>query len=155
MKFYELLVQNYFICLQVEVEIWQEVVKIGVDLLVVVDVVELCYYQVIFDGVVQYGFYFVIVLGLVMLYGWLEEGVKKIGFVLVMLKKLLIFNYEDNDLVDILIIMVVVDVIIYQEVGIMQIVNLFDDEVNFDCLCVCCSEQEVLDLIKNVIVVVV
>lgn len=54
-----------------------------------------------------------------MLYGCLEEGVKKIGFFLVMLKKLLEFNYDDNDLVDIFIIMVVVDVNIYQEVGIM------------------------------------
>lgn len=154
MKLCDLLVENKFICLQVEVEIWQDVVKIGVDLLVVVDVVELCYYQVILDVVEQYGLYFVLVLGLVMLYGCLEEGVKKIGFVLVMLKKFLEFNYEDNDLVDIFIIMVVVDVNMYQEVGIMQIVNLFEDEENFDCLCVCCIEQEVLDLIDCINVVV-
>ena len=31
----------------------------------------------------------------------------------------------------------------------MQIVNLFDDEANFDRLRACRSEQEVLDLIKN------
>lgn len=154
MKLCDLLVENKFICLQVEVEIWQEVVKIGVDLLVVVDVVELCYYQVILDGVEQFGFYFVIVSGLVMLYGCLEEGVKKIGFFLVMLKKLLEFNYDDNDLVDIFIIMVVVDVNIYQEVGIMQIVNLFEDEENFDCLRVCCIEQEVLDFIDCINAVV-
>lgn len=48
-----------------------------------------------------------------MLYGCSEEGVKKIGFVLVTLKKFLEFNYEDNDSVDIFIIMVVVDVNMY------------------------------------------
>ena len=31
----------------------------------------------------------------------------------------------------------------------MQIVNLFDDEANFDRLRACRSEQEVLDLIKT------
>ena len=31
----------------------------------------------------------------------------------------------------------------------MQIVNLFDDEANFDRLRACRSEQDVLDLIKT------
>lgn len=77
-----------------------------------------------------------------------EEGVKT-GFALVTLKKPLIFNHEDNDPVDILITMAAVDATTHQEVGIMQIVNLFDDEANFDRLRACRSEQEVLDLIKN------
>ena len=37
----------------------------------------------------------------------------------------------------------------YQEVGIMQIVNLFEDEENFDRLRACRTEQEVLDLIDR------
>jgi hypothetical protein len=78
-----------------------------------------------------------------------EEGVKKTGFALVTLKKPLIFNHEDNDPVDILITMAAVDATTHQEVGIMQIVNLFDDEANFDRLRACRSEQEVLDLIKT------
>ncbi|CDL52297.1 3-keto-L-gulonate 6-phosphate decarboxylase [Klebsiella pneumoniae ISC21] len=45
--------------------------------------------------------------------------------------------------------MAAVDATTHQEVGIMQIVNLFDDEANFDRLRACRSEQEVLDLIKN------
>lgn len=35
------------------------------------------------------------------------------------------------------------------EVGIMQIVNLFEDEENFDRLRACRTEQEVLDLIDR------
>ena len=60
-----------------------------------------------------------------------EEGVKKTGFALVTLRKPLAFNHEDNDPVDILITMAAVDANTHQEVGIMQIVNLFDDEANF------------------------
>ncbi len=60
-----------------------------------------------------------------------EEGVKKTGFALVTLKKPLEFNDEDNDPVDILITMAAVDANTHQESGIMQIVNLFEDEENF------------------------
>lgn len=149
MKLHESLAQNHSIRLQAEAETWQEAVKIGVDLLVAADVVEPRYYQAILDGVAQHGPYFVIAPGLAMPHGRPEEGVKKTGFALVTLKKPLIFNHEDNDPVDILITMAAVDATTHQEVGIMQIVNLFDDEANFDRLRACRSEQEVLDLIKN------
>lgn len=148
MKLHESLAQNHSIRLQAEAETWQEAVKIGVDLLVAADVVEPRYYQAILDGVAQHGPYFVIAPGLAMPHGRPEEGVKT-GFALVTLKKPLIFNHEDNDPVDILITMAAVDATTHQEVGIMQIVNLFDDEANFDRLRACRSEQEVLDLIKT------
>ncbi|MBY7427108.1 PTS sugar transporter subunit IIA [Escherichia coli] len=74
----------------------------------------------------------------------------KIGVdLLVTLKKPLEFNHEDNDPVDILITMAAVDANTHQEVGIMQIVNLFEDEENFDRLRACRTEQEVLDLIDR------
>jgi PTS system ascorbate-specific IIA component len=75
--------------------------------------------------------------------------VKKTGFALVTLKTPLVFNHEDNDPVDILITMAAVDANTHQEVGIMQIVNLFEDEANFDRLRACRTAQEVLDLIDN------
>lgn len=77
------------------------------------------------------------------------RGVKKTGFALVTLKTPLVFNHEDNDPVDILITMAAVDANTHQEVGIMQIVNLFEDEANFDRLRACRSAQEVLELIDN------
>lgn len=77
-----------------------------------------------------------------------QEAVKT-GFSLVTLKKPLEFNHEDNDPVDILITMAAVDANTHQEVGIMQIVNLFEDEENFDRLRACRTEQEVLDLIDR------
>ena len=65
------------------------------------------------------------------------------------LRKPLAFNHEDNDPVDILITTAAVDANTHQEVGIMQIVNLFDDEANFDRLRACRTVQEVLNLIDN------
>lgn len=105
--------------------------------------------EAILDGVEQFGPYFVIAPGLAMPHGRPEEGVKKTGFALVTLKTPLVFNHEDNDPVDILITMAAVDANTHQEVGIMQIVNLFDDEANFDRLRACRTAQEVLDLIDN------
>lgn len=149
MKLRDSLAQNQSIRLQVEAKTWQDAVKIGVDLLVAADVVESRYYEAILKGVEQFGPYFVIAPGLAMPHGRPEEGVKSTGFALVTLKKPLIFNHEDNDPVDILITLAAVDASTHQEVGIMQIVNLFEDEANFDLLRACRTEQEVLELIDR------
>lgn len=149
MKLRDSLAQNHSVRLQAEAATWQAAVRIGVDLLVKAGVVEPRYYQAILDGVAQFGPYFVIAPGLAMPHGRPEEGVKRTGFALVTLKTPLMFNHEDNDPVDILITMAAVDANAHQEVGIMQIVNLFEDEENFDRLRACRSEQEVLDLIDR------
>ncbi|QZN95745.1 PTS ascorbate transporter subunit IIA [Symbiopectobacterium purcellii] len=149
MKLRDSLLENRSIRLQAEAATWQEAVKIGVDLLVAADVVEPRYYQAILDGVERFGTYFVIAPGLAMPHGRPEEGVKKTGFALVTLKTPLPFNHEDNDPVDLLITLAAEDATAHQEVGIMQIVNLFEDEANFDRLRACRTEQDVLDLIDR------
>ncbi|WP_440866044.1 PTS ascorbate transporter subunit IIA [Symbiopectobacterium purcellii] len=149
MKLRDSLLENRSIRLQAEASTWQEAVKIGVDLLVAADVVEPRYYQAILDGVERFGPYFVIAPGLAMPHGRPEEGVKKTGFALVTLKTPLPFNHEDNDPVDLLITLAAEDATAHQEVGIMQIVNLFEDEANFDRLRACRTEQDVLDLIDR------
>ncbi|MCW2476920.1 MULTISPECIES: PTS ascorbate transporter subunit IIA [unclassified Symbiopectobacterium] len=149
MKLRDSLLENRSIRLQAEATTWQEAVKIGVDLLVAADVVEPRYYQAILDGVERFGPYFVIAPGLAMPHGRPEEGVKKTGFALVTLKTPLPFNHEDNDPVDLLITLAAEDATAHQEVGIMQIVNLFEDEANFDRLRACRTEQDVLDLIDR------
>lgn len=155
MKLRDSLAENKSIRLQAEANSWQEAVKLGVDLLVEAEVVEPRYYQAILDGVERFGPYFVIAPGLAMPHGRPEEGVKKNGFALVTLKTPLVFNHEDNDPVDILITLAAVDARTHQEDGIMQIVNLFDDEANFDRVRACRSAQEVLDLIDNATVAAV
>jgi len=149
MKLRDSLAENNAICLQAEPSTWQDAVKIGVDLLEAAGVVEPRYYQAILDGVARFGPYFVIAPGLAMPHGRPEEGVKKNGFALVTLKTPLVFNHEDNDPVDILITLAAVDARTHQEDGIMQIVNLFEDEANFDRLRACRTAQDVLDLIDS------
>ena len=147
MKLRDSLAENNSIRLNAEAETWQDAVKIGVDMLVEAGVVEPRYYQAILDGVERFGPYFVIAPGLAMPHGRPEEGVLKTGFALVTLKKPLVFNHEDNDPVDILITLAAVDANAHQEIGIMQVVNLFDYEANFDRLRACTTAQQVLDLI--------
>lgn len=149
MKLRDSLLENRSIRLQAEAATWQESVKMGVDLLVAADVVEPRYYQAILDGVERFGPYFVIAPGLAMPHGRPEEGVKKTGFALVTLKTPLPFNHEDNDPVDLLITLAAEDATAHQDVGIMQIVNLFEDEANFDRLRTCRTEQDVLGLIDR------
>ncbi len=149
MKLRDSLAENNSILLQAEAADWRQAVRLGVDLLVAAGVVEPRYFDAILDGVEQHGPYFVMAPGLAMPHGRPEEGVQKTGFALVTLKTPLCFSHEDNDPVDILITMAAVDANTHQEVGIMQIVNLFDDEANFDRLRACRTEQEVLELIDK------
>ncbi|MDU6410720.1 MAG: PTS ascorbate transporter subunit IIA [Yersiniaceae bacterium] len=149
MKLRDSLAENHAIALQAEAATWQEAVKIGVDLLVEAGVVEPRYYQAILDGVAQFGPYFVIAPGLAMPHGRPEEGVIKTGFALVTLKTPLAFNHEENDPVDILITLAAADARAHQEVGIMQVVNLFENDANFDRLRACRTEQDVLALIDE------
>ncbi len=149
MKLRDSLARNNSIHLNAEAETWQDAVKIGVDMLVAADVVEPRYYQAILDSVAHFGSYFVIAPGLAMPHARPEEGVKKTGFALVTLKNPLRFNDEDNDPVDILITLAAVDANAHQEIGIMQVVNLFEDEANFNRLRACKTAQQVLDLIDQ------
>lgn len=149
MKLRDSLLENHSVLLQAQAGNWQEAVKLGVDLLVAADVVEPHYYQAILRGVAQFGAYFVIAPGFAMPHGRPEEGVKRTGFSLVTLQQPVIFHHEDNDPVDILITLAAVDARTHQEVGIKQIVDLFDDEANFDRLRACRTEQDVLALIDT------
>lgn len=149
MKLSDSLKHNHSILLQAEAQDWQQAVKLGVDLLVAAGVVEPRYFNAILAGVEQFGPYFVLAPGLAMPHGRPEEGVLKTGFALVTLKQPVCFGDEDNDPIDILITMAAVDAKTHQEVGIMQVVNLFEDEANFDRLRACRTPQQVLSLINQ------
>ncbi|WP_262034172.1 PTS ascorbate transporter subunit IIA [Serratia liquefaciens] len=149
MKLSDSLVQNKSVLLQAEATDWQQAVKLGVGLLVAAEVVEPRYFNAILAGVERHGPYFVLAPGLAMPHGRPEEGVLKTGFALVTLKTPVCFGDEDNDPIDILITLAAVDSRTHQEVGILQVVNLFEDEANFDRLRACRTVAEVLDLINQ------
>lgn len=58
-------------------------------------------------------------------------------------------TWQDAVKIGVDLLVAAVDANTHQEVGIMQIVNLFEDEENFDRLRACRTEQEVLDLIDR------
>ncbi|AYO40238.1 PTS ascorbate transporter subunit IIA [Serratia liquefaciens] len=149
MKLSDSLAQNKSVLLQAEATDWQQAVKLGVDLLVAAEVVEPRYFNAILAGVERHGPYFVLAPGLAMPHGRPEEGVLKTGFALVTLKTPVCFGDEDNDPIDILITLAAVDSRTHQEVGILQVVNLFEDEANFDRVRACRTVVEVLDLINQ------
>ncbi|MGL6017295.1 MAG: PTS ascorbate transporter subunit IIA [Gibbsiella quercinecans] len=149
MKLSDSLAQNNAILLQAEAADWRQAVRLGVDLLVAAGVVEPRYFQAIMDGVAQHGPYFVLAPGLAMPHGRPEEGVLKTGFALVTLKTPVCFGDAENDPIDILITLAAVDARVHQEVGIMQVVTLFEDEANFERLRACRTAQQVLDLINQ------
>lgn len=149
MKLRDSLIENNAIRLQATAETWQDAIKLGVDLLVNAGVVEPRYFQAILDNVAQHGPYFLLCPGLAMPHGRPEEGVLKTGFALVTLDNPVRFGDDDNDPIDILITLAAVDAKTHQEVGIMQIVNLFEDDANFDRLRACRTTDEVLALIDT------
>ncbi|HCV64298.1 PTS ascorbate transporter subunit IIA [Serratia proteamaculans] len=149
MKLSDSLEQNHSVLLQAEAADWREAVKIGVDLLVMAGVVEPRYFDAIIAGVERFGPYFVLAPGLAMPHGRPEEGVLKTGFALVTLKTPVRFGDEDNDPIDILITLAAVDAKTHQEVGILQVVNLFEDQANFDRLRACHTSEQVLALINQ------
>lgn len=151
MKLCDSLTGNSSILLRAKAGIWQEAVKFDMDLLVRADTTEPHYYQAALDGAEQFGPCFATASGLAMLHGRPERGVKKTGFTLMALRSLLMFNREDNDPVDILTAMAAVDASTRQEVNVTQIVDLFDDKVNFDHLRAYRTAQEVLDSIDSII----
>lgn len=149
MKLRDSLAENHSIRLQAEAADWPAAVRIGVDLLVSAGVVEPRYYRAILDSVARFGPYFVLAPGLAMPHGRPEEGVIKTGFALVTLRTPVAFGHEDNDPVDILITLAAVDAHTHQEVGIRQIVDLFEDEANFTRLRACRAPAQVLALIDS------
>ena len=128
---------------------WKEAIQIAARPLLAEGAISPAYVESIIKQKEEIGPYFVIAPRIAMPHTRPEHGAKALGLSIVKLGQAVEFNSEDNDPVDILITMAAVDATTHQEVGIMQIVNLFDDEANFDRLRACRSEQEVLDLIKN------
>lgn len=143
------LIANNSIALQAEASDWQAAVKLGTDLLEKAGVVDSRYYGAILEGTAKFGPYYLLAPGLAMPHGRPEEGVLKNGFALVTLKEPVVFGDEDNDPIDILITLAAVDQESHNVGGITQVVNLFEDEDNFDRLRAATTIDEVIALIDK------
>lgn len=144
MKLRDSLLDHQSILLQAEVNTWQEAVALGTNALQAAGVVTADYYTAILANVAELGPYFLLAPGLAMPHARPDESVLKNGFALVTLKTPVCFGHADNDPVDILITLAAVDAQAHNEVGLMQVVALFDAPDNFDRLRACRSVADVL-----------
>lgn len=150
MKLSDSLAENHSIALHAEAENWQQAIKIGTDLLVSAGVVTADYYPAILEGIERFGPYFILAPGLAMPHARPEQGVIRTGFSLVTLKTPVCFGDADNDPIDILVTLAASDARTHQEVGIMQVVQLFEDKKNFQGVRECQTAEQLLALIDRV-----
>ncbi len=150
MKLSDSLKQNHSMALQAVAENWQQAIHIGTDLLQRAGVVTADYYPAILQGVARHGPYFILAPGLAMPHARPEQGVIRTGFALVTLQNPVYFGDPDNDPVDILVTLAASDARSHQETGIRQIVQLFEDENNFQRIRQCRSTEQLLALIQRI-----
>lgn len=150
MKLSDSLKQNHSMALQAVAENWQQAIHIGTDLLQRAGVVTADYYPAILQGVARHGPYFILAPGLAMPHARPEQGVIRTGFALVTLQNPVYFGDPDNDPVDILVTLAASDARSHQETGIRQIVQLFEDENNFQRIRQCRSIEQLLALIQRI-----
>lgn len=150
MKLSDSLKQNHSMALQAVAENWQQAIHIGTDLLQRAGVVTADYYPAILQAVARHGPYFILAPGLAMPHARPEQGVIRTGFALVTLQNPVYFGDPDNDPVDILVTLAASDARSHQETGIRQIVQLFEDENNFQRIRQCRSTEQLLALIQRI-----
>lgn len=150
MKLSNSLKQNHSMALQAVAENWQQAIHIGTDLLQRAGVVTADYYPAILQAVARHGPYFILAPGLAMPHARPEQGVIRTGFALVTLQNPVYFGDPDNDPVDILVTLAASDARSHQETGIRQIVQLFEDENNFQRIRQCRSTEQLLALIQRI-----
>ena len=150
MKLSDSLKQNHSMALQAVAENWQQAIHIGTDLLQRAGVVTADYYPAILQAVARHGPYFILAPGLAMPHARPEQGVIRTGFALVTLQNPVYFGDPDNDPVDILVTLAASNARSHQETGIRQIVQLFEDENNFQRIRQCRSTEQLLALIQRI-----
>ncbi|MBB5192000.1 PTS system ascorbate-specific IIA component [Silvimonas terrae] len=149
MKLRDSLVQHNSIVLQGHANTWQEAVALGTQRLETAGVVTPAYYDAILANVAELGPYFLLAPGLAMPHARPEYGVLQNGFALVTLKEPVRFGHADNDPVDLLITLAAVDARAHNEVGLMQVITLFDQADSFEQLRACRTVDDVLRVLDQ------
>lgn len=127
MGFFEFLMNNKTIALDLEATDWIDAVRKGGALLVEAGCCEKKYIDSIVDGCVKNGPYFVIGPGIAMPHSRPENGVLKTGYALVTLKRGVDFGDKDNDPIDVLVFMAAKDQATHTEVAMSQVAEFCDN----------------------------
>lgn len=128
MGFFDYLLKNGTIELNVDASDWIDSIRKGGKLLVEAGCCEPKYIEAMISGCVRNGPYFIIAPGLAMPHARPEMGVLSTGYALVTLKKGVEFGDEENDPVDILLFMAAKDQATHTEEAITQIAEFCDNE---------------------------
>ncbi len=128
MGFFDYLLKNGTIELNVEATDWIDAIRKGGRLLVDAGVCEPRYIEAMITGCVRNGPYIVIGPGVAMPHARPENGSLGTGYALVTLKRGVEFGDEDNDPIDILIFMAAKDQATHTEESVSQIADFCDNE---------------------------
>ncbi len=127
MDFFEFLLKNNTVLLDVEASDWKDAIRKGGSLLVGSGCCENRYIDAMIESCVKNGPYFIIAPGLAMPHSRPENGVLETGFALITLKKGVEFGDRENDPIDILIFMAAKDQAAHTEQAMTQIAEFCDN----------------------------
>ena len=127
MGFFEYILKNKTVSLDVEASDWKDAIRKGGALLVGAGCCETRYIDAMIDSCINNGPYFILAPGLAMPHSRPENGVLNTGYGLVTLKKGVEFGDTENDPIDILIFMAAKDQATHTEEAMTQIADFCDN----------------------------
>jgi len=128
MGFFDYLLKNETIELNVEASDWIDAIRKGGKLLVDAGCCEPRYVEAMITGCVRNGPYVVIGPGIAMPHARPENGTLSTGYALVTLKKGVEFGDDENDPIDVLVFMAAKDQATHTEESITQIADFCDNQ---------------------------
>jgi PTS system ascorbate-specific IIA component len=149
MGFFEYLLNNRTIALNVDATDWIDAIRKGGAMLTDNGTCEQKYIDAMINGCVRNGPYFVIGPGIAMPHSRPENGVLKAGYALVTLKSGVEFGDGENDPIDVLIFMAAKDQASHTEEAMSQIAEFCDNADWLLELRVAKDANAVIDLLKR------
>jgi len=149
MGFTDYILEKKAVICNLEVKDWKQAIVDGGWLLVDNQAALPIYLQNIVRKCQENGPYIVIAPGIAMPHARPEEGAKALGYGLVTLKEPVNFGDPDNDPVELLIFMAAPNVKDHNEEAVCQIADLCDDEETVARIMKAESNEEILDILKN------
>ncbi len=128
MGFFDFLLKNKTIAVNVGASDWIDAIRKGGALLIDAGCCEPKYIEAMISGCVRNGPYFVIGPGIAMPHARPENGVLQTGYALVTLDKGVEFGDGENDPIDVLVFMAAKDQATHTEESISQIADFCDNE---------------------------
>ena len=149
MGFFDYIIKNKSILVNIEASDWKDAIRKGGALLLTSGSCKGSYVDAMIEGCERNGPYIVIGPGLAMPHARPETGVIETGYALVTLKKGVDFGDEENDPIDILVFMAAKDQATHTEEAMLQVAE-FCDNINWIMeLRVAKNSEDVVSILKR------